>query len=347
MIEMTASKSFAEGREAGRCSDGALPVAPKRREGGLPRRAFEDASTQRGGYSARAGYTARAGYGARAGYSAPGLFGHRLVWLNLVCLDAPLVAISWQWLFAKAFDVPVNTASRAALFLTAWLIYLADRRGDASTLESGAPTSLRQRFCFRHRKAWLTVIVIVGSADAWLIGTLLDSRTVAVGALIGGVALGYLILNHRRSEIWRALSLKEMLVGFLFATGVMVALVHGLTLDLLPVWVLFGGLCTLNCISIAVWERALDVAQGRVSLATVFQAIGRVVLPALLILAAGCFALALTAFGPRAVYRCLATSALLLAAAHWFENRSDPDRRTALADLVLLTPVLVWVADAF
>ncbi len=24
------------------------------------------------------------------------------LWLNLVCLDAPIVAITWQWLFARA-----------------------------------------------------------------------------------------------------------------------------------------------------------------------------------------------------------------------------------------------------
>lgn len=317
MAEASVSKSFAENREAGSCSDGALsPCANQSQRRG------HVTSTERRGYNAT-------------------------TWLNLVCLDAPLVAIAWQWLFAETFAVPVSAGSRATLFLTAWLIYLADRWGDvSSSLHPAMPTSLRQRFCFRHRKAWRAAIAIVGSADGILVGTLLDARTVAVGAAVGGVALGYLILNHRRSDLWRVLPVKEALIGFLFATGVMVALVKGLTLDLLPAWVLFGGVCTLNCISIAVWERELDLAQRRVSIATVFSASKRVVLPVLFILATVCFAFGFTAFGRRGLYLSLATSALLLALLHIFRNRVDRDNRTALADVVLLTPLSLLIAQA-
>jgi hypothetical protein len=50
---------------------------------------------------------------------------NRFVWLNLVCLDAPLVTISWQWIFGNALHLVVPLGHRLALFFTAWLIYLA------------------------------------------------------------------------------------------------------------------------------------------------------------------------------------------------------------------------------
>jgi hypothetical protein len=49
-----------------------------------------------------------------------------VVWLNLLCLDAPIVAVTWQWLFARTFGAHLNLSLRVLLFLTAWLIYLAD-----------------------------------------------------------------------------------------------------------------------------------------------------------------------------------------------------------------------------
>ena len=63
----------------------------------------------------------------RAGYSS-------VVWLNLLCLDAPIVAVAWQWLFAHTFGAHLSLALRALLFLTAWLIYLADRFADTIKL---------------------------------------------------------------------------------------------------------------------------------------------------------------------------------------------------------------------
>ena len=113
MTGASASKSFAEqGRRSRRAAAPCLPRG--------------DAATQRRGYSA-------------------------VTWLNLVCLDAPLVAIGWQWLFAWSFDLSVPKGGTAALFLTAWLIYVADRLGDSLSIDLGRATSLRQRFCYGHR----------------------------------------------------------------------------------------------------------------------------------------------------------------------------------------------------
>src|SRR3954463_7913322 len=96
---------------------------------------------------------------------APGVF----TWLNVVCLDAPIVAVTWQWLFARSFQVPIARGATAALFLTAWLIYLADRLVDSLSLEPRAPQSLRQGFCLRHRGFWLVAVPLLALADLFVV----------------------------------------------------------------------------------------------------------------------------------------------------------------------------------
>ena len=41
---------------------------------------------------------------------------------------------AWQWLFAHTFQAHLDLSLRGLLFLTAWLIYLADRFADTIKL---------------------------------------------------------------------------------------------------------------------------------------------------------------------------------------------------------------------
>ena len=87
-----------------------------------------------------------------------------VVWLNLLCLDAPIVAVSWQWLFAHTFGAHLSLALRALLFLTAWLIYLADRFADTIKLPAGSPISLRHQFlseAYADRSVWWIAVVVI------------------------------------------------------------------------------------------------------------------------------------------------------------------------------------------
>ncbi|HEX8898484.1 MAG TPA: hypothetical protein VF751_07285, partial [Chthoniobacterales bacterium] len=173
------------------------------------------------------------------------------IWLNLVCLDAPLVAITWLWLFARNFQVPLQIGNGVALFLTAWLIYLADRFVDAAALETNSPRSLRQEFCLRHREIWITIVVLVGGFDAYVIWRTTAWETFFVGAIVGTLALLYLVLNHPLGLIWRTLPAKELAIGMLFAAGTVVALLPRLplTTTFAVATLSFAGLCALNCIS--------------------------------------------------------------------------------------------------
>jgi hypothetical protein len=287
------------------------------------------------------------------------------IWLNLVCLDAPLVATAWLWLFARTFDVPFQIGNAVALFLTAWLIYLADRFADASSLKPNLPRSLRQDFCLRHREIWIAVVALVAGFDAYVIWRTTAWQTFLVGAMVGTLAVIYLVVNHPLGRIWRSLPAKELAIGILFAAGTMVALLPH------PSWtpafamavVLFGALCALNCISIAAWERELDLAQRKVSIATLHPAVLGWIGPCCVALAAASVGLAAVYQSAAAFFACTSVSALLLgylnASGSFKEGRftNRPrrfvnrrslggDQRTALADLVLLTPLVVLVVSA-
>src|SRR3954466_15589404 len=94
-----------------------------------------------------------------------------LIWLSLVCLDAPLVAIAWQEMFAKAFNSPISIAERMALFLTAWCIYLADRVVDCLSTDRSETETLRSAFCRRYLPLLLSIAAVVGIADLAVIAT--------------------------------------------------------------------------------------------------------------------------------------------------------------------------------
>jgi hypothetical protein len=265
------------------------------------------------------------------------------VWLNLVCLDAPLVSIAWLWLFAKTVHAPIDPINRAALFLTAWLIYLADRLADSYSLPHGVPRSLRHEFCLNHRHIWIGALAAISVTDAVLIWRNIGKETFLAGAVIGTLALIYLVLNHSLGGAWPRLPLKEFAIGFLFVAGTLVALLPHL--PPLSKSVLFSGitfalLCTLNCVSIAYWERTLDETQRKVSFATRYPGLERHFGKASIVLALSSGIMAIFYRDAAAIFGCVSASALLLALLDSLRGKISRDQRTALADLVLLTPLL-------
>jgi hypothetical protein len=269
------------------------------------------------------------------------------VWLNLVCLDAPLVAVAWLWLFARTFHVSVQIGNAVALFLTAWLIYLGDRFADAVSLKPNLPLSLRQDFCLRHRETWITTVALVAGFDAYVIWRTTAMQTFLVGVVVGVLALAYLVANHPLGLVWRSLPAKELAIGILFASGTVVALLPKLptTPAFAIAVVAFAALCSLNCISIASWERELDRAQRKVSIATRHPSVARQLRNLCLVLALAASAFAMALGSAAALFACMGGSALLLSWLSAPSNSLGDDQRTALADLVLLTPLLLLIVS--
>ena len=266
------------------------------------------------------------------------------VWLNLVCLDAPLVSIAWLGLFARIFHCNFAAGHGVVLFLTAWLIYLADRFADSRSLADDVQRSLRHAFCLQHRRRWLAAILMIGATDAIAIWTTIDAGTALVGGVVGTLALAHLLLNYSLGGAWPPLPLKECTVGLVFAMGTLVALFpfpQPLPSSLLISAAFFAGLCTLNCISIAFWERELDEAQSKVSFATRFPALGRRWVIVLVIFAGAAAVGAVICRDTGPLLGCVSLSSLFLGLIDRSRDRIDRDQRTALADLALLTPLLV------
>jgi hypothetical protein len=269
-----------------------------------------------------------------------------LVWLNLVCLDAPLIAIGWQWLFAREFGVALSASAAQALFLTAWLIYASDRFADTIALKPSDERSLRQEFCLRHRTIWLAGILVIAFVDAGIVLMRLEHELFQFGVGLAVLALVYLVINYRFNRVWQIILVKECLVGLLFAAGtlfVSASRMISLTSTFLLMGFLFALLCSFNCISIAVWERALDLKQGKQSIATRLDGADLFARWAPLALSALCVALAFIQPANRSLIVCLAASAFLLSALHFVPLGRD--ERTALADLVLLTPYVLMFGN--
>jgi hypothetical protein len=264
-----------------------------------------------------------------------------LLWLSLVCLDAPLVAVTWQALFGRAFHLPVPVAARVVLFLTTWCIYLGDRLADVTTLTRGQACSLRQRYCQRHFAVWRAALITLVLLDLACILTWLDLQMMLVGVLVGAVVLLYLFANHFAHHNWRTLPLKEALVGTLFAIG-SVAVFWSSSARPSVLWsmLLLAAACTLNCVHIAAWERALDTLQGKTSLATRFPSTGLVLPTASCLLVLTCALSFALGIAPASLCTLLGLSALLLGALHVFGARLPVDERTALADLTLAIPLV-------
>ncbi len=269
-----------------------------------------------------------------------------LLWLNLICLDAPLVAFAWQWMFGSTFHLPAAIGHRVALFLTTWLIYLADRFADAISLRPTEPKSLRQQFCLRHWKTWIGLVLLVGVLDGTVIFRGVNRETILAGAVVGALAIVYLLVNHAHSGLWEFLPLKEFSIAVLFVAGTLLGLVphpFAARSTIILAAILFGALCLLNCFSIAIWERDLDRIQGKHSIATrriPADIFGQVVFAALLI---GCVFLVTRDQQAWPLAASIAASALFLKALPGAQVSRD--ERTALADLVLFTPLVLLLAE--
>jgi len=286
-------------------------------------------------------------------WSEPGalhIWKRPLLWLSVCCLDAPLVAIAWQWLFARVFFIPLPAANTVALFFTAWFIYLIDRFADSVSLGPMVPKSIRQQFCFNHRKWWVVLMSGVGIVDTGIIFNRLDNPTMLRGFILGTITLCYLAMNWRFSNVWEALPIKEVIIGFIFAGGTLVG--GSLPAADLKSTIAFAGaagffalLCSLNCISIATWERDLDLEQAKHSAATCSRALGDFGRSALIVVLSLSAILFLFGDLDLALASSLAISSGLLWVLHFVPVSRD--ERTALADLVLFTPFAFLLAEKF
>jgi hypothetical protein len=246
------------------------------------------------------------------------------LWPNLLALDAPAVAVTWQVFLASVAGIAVPLAASAVLALVVWAAYLLDRSLDA---RRGIDSSDRHRVAGRNRFAWLTFAAAAVLSAAAVAFAALPRAHIRVGFIVLGAATGYLAAVHllrARNVLDRGM--KEVSVGVVFAAGVSIPLVvHAVPhADWLPGVVAFAALCWLNCALIAVWEAGGPGAP-----------------PAWVAAVAGGLAVSVALEAPRPVAVAVCASTAALAALHAIRARVSARAARVLADVVLLSPLLV------
>lgn len=192
------------------------------------------------------------------------------LWLNLLSLDAPIVALVWQDLAARSFGAPLSLAARVVLGLTVWAVYLADRLLDIRSA-APVPNTARHRFYQRHPRAMSVLLAGVLALDAVLAISELRHTVFLDGLAVAAFVAGYLSIFPLHRSGWE----KQVIAALLFSIGVLLVSFTWLGLGrlLLPA-ILFGVLCLCNLVLIECWEggrerRFLWLAPAAVAVLTI------------------------------------------------------------------------------
>jgi hypothetical protein len=250
------------------------------------------------------------------------------LWPNILSLDAPAVASLWQNLAAQDAGLSLSLASKIALPLSVWVIYLADRLMDSLRMES-VNTPARHTFYRSYRVVGICLLLF---ASALLTGSLhfLPAVVLHNGLLVGVFVGVYLVIIHALPAWLRRYLPKELAVAVIFAAGTTLSVWSRMTNPsaiLLPA-VLFALLCWLNCSAIDVWE--CGGSNWRVThLTPVSLGLCGVSLVLLMFTSCHLFLLA------------IALCSLGYCWLQWARTSFDADAVRVLADLPLLVPVVL------
>lgn len=267
-------------------------------------------------------------------------------WPTILSLDAPSVALAWQWMFARTAGVQLAWYHYVTLGAGVWLTYAADRWIEGWLLPPERMRTQRHLFYQRHRWSSFAVWAVVLVASFANAAVQLNPHEFRTGLLLVAPVLIYLFSHQllHRNNPWRAP--KEICVALVFVAGVSWFSL-GRDPSALPrlaaPLALFGLLCFANCALISVWEDEVDRHHGQTSLALQYPG-GRKFVHALpwLILALGAAFAASEHGGVRLATSCAAASGLGLGLVDLGHRRSGRQLARVLADFVLLTPVVPW-----
>ena len=111
------------------------------------------------------------------------------LWMNLLSLDAPLVAIVWQDFLARCYPSVLFPVGRWVLGLTVWAIYLADRLMDVRH-PAALRESARDGFYRRNRRSAKVLLAVVLLADALIALFWVRPSVFSNGLLVGAAVAG-------------------------------------------------------------------------------------------------------------------------------------------------------------
>lgn len=262
------------------------------------------------------------------------------LWPNMLSLDAPLIALAWQELWAHCLAVELPWMHRALLALATWLAYSGDRLLDVHRL-NGPTDSPRHEFSQTHysllSRVWFIGLIIVIA-----LGLQLPLWEIINGLVLLAVVGGYFLIHHWQHTCAFAGSAKEVMAGTVFSAGTVFFVITEslLTPALLMTFASWAGLCSMNCLAIACWDRQRDKVMEQHSLAQRWTRADHW----LWLWAAVVIILAICAWSMEPRLAPVAVALLLSASALTELTRAEGnDLRRVLADVVLLTPIMLFL----
>jgi hypothetical protein len=265
------------------------------------------------------------------------------LWPNLLGLDAPAVAVTWQILFARSFGADIPPVLHLILGLSVWCIYLADRLYDSIRTGETAGGTGRMMFTRRHFKPLAATLFATTVLNCTLIIRYIPENLMITGFITASLLGAYYMIRLKSGLRIAALIPREILCGMIFALGcVITAQAYALPgTDDLQFWVpafFLGLVCSANCILISIWEREEDLAANDRSITTGSPRIVRHIGSAILVV--GACSLALASSGPGFIYLAMALSSFAQRIVLHYESRMGKPMLRVLGDAVLLTPLL-------
>lgn len=300
---------------------------------------------------------------------------------HLLSLDAPTVAVTWLLFLGVCTGSSPEPHTAPALFLAVWVVYAGDRLLDAAAVNrlpltvpfpaapfTAAPSptdpnagpngdlELRHRFHHRHRRAF-TIGLAAALVAVGLLLWNLPPRTLFSEALLAVLLAGWLLRVHALQQPGDPRRLpKEFVVGLFFSIAVYLPFATSSAeslsaeslsteslspdkLSLLPGAALFAGICTLNCLFLYAWEHPRELSRAHPATAFAVRNLSTLAFLTISLALVAWFPVRSAALG-QIPLACSLSTALLLTL-HANRHRLPPLRLRALADLVLLTPVLV------
>ena len=264
---------------------------------------------------------------------------------HLLSLDAPTVAALWTYFIAATLRVRTPRLAPFAMFLTVWIVYVADRFLDISSLQRQTfdPKGLGEPHYFHHvhRRAFLVGIAGVAIPLASFISRIPRSA-VHLYLPLASALFGYFVSIHASRHVIRMP--KGLAVGFIFAAAVFIPTIAtrpDVRIALAPSALLFAVLCSLNWLFICSWERERRgiFDQGRVDTS---RSIGSryPIHAARAVMIFGAALPLMDRTTPWQISVACALSAMLLLQAHRNRFALRPMTLRVTADLALLTPLL-------
>ncbi|MEJ2077222.1 MAG: hypothetical protein P8020_03000 [Acidobacteriota bacterium] len=272
-------------------------------------------------------------------------FSSLLTAINALSLDAPLVAVSWQWLFADATRTSLEWKYYLILGGSVWCLYVLDRVLDGWRLPPEGAASARHEFARRHLRR-----LLVSGVAATVLMVVLCVMLLPLGVLLNWTALalavaGYFILVHWLRPTRMVLP-KEVLVAALFTAGstLFVLTAHppqagAILVPASGALLLFFG----NACSISKWERSFDGSSQQSSIAIEFPHLIRLLPWYLAGLGGSALLLPILGVVSWRIGVCVGVGSLLLWGIDRFGSNLGVSERREMADLALLTPLLAAI----